>query len=118
MLRIGVTRQPVTMYASVIDASLWCLGRWTVLSQDEHPHLGLPFYHLHPCQTAARMACLRSLHLSPTPPLSELQPSTRLSAESQPGLLYLLQWFSLIAPVLDLPLPAVTFARLVSSSND
>eukprot|EP00884_Botryococcus_braunii_P008130 jgi/Botrbrau1/17318/Bobra.0015s0066.1 len=34
--------------------------RWTFLTQMEHPHTQLPYYGLHPCQTAARMALLLS----------------------------------------------------------
>ena len=29
-----------------------------MVTQDEHPATGRPFYFLHPCETSARMACL------------------------------------------------------------
>lgn len=79
------------------------VGRWTILSQDEHPLLGLPYFFLHPCGTPARMSRLICSCQN------EKEFRTGRDVEGvdacQRGLDYLIQWFSLVAPVLGLKIP-------------
>ncbi|XP_048764425.1 ubiquitin-like-conjugating enzyme ATG10 [Ostrea edulis] len=58
--------------------------RWTFVSQQEHPLLGLPFYHLHPCHTADLM--------KNTPTLTDKRQ-------------YIISWLSAVGPVVGLHLP-------------
>eukprot|EP00624_Nannochloropsis_granulata_P001569 evm.model.NODE_1774_length_14472_cov_27.124170.5 len=73
-------------------------GGRTVLSQDEHPILGQPFFFLHPCGTPGRMARL----LIEGERVGEDDDETK---KAQIGLTYLVKWFSLVAPVLGLSFP-------------
>lgn len=59
---------------------------WSMISQEEHPILGRPFYYIHPCHTTDAMKCLW----------------TRTSPVD-----YLTSWLSMFGPLvgLDLPLP-------------
>lgn len=56
--------------------------RWSVLTQQEHPIFGTPWYWVHPCRTAQLMAPLKS-HLHN----------------------YILTWISTLAPIVGLELP-------------
>lgn len=73
-------------------------GELTVLSQDDHPILGQPFFFLHPCGTPGRMARL-------------LIARERIGEDSDDGkkaligLTYLVKWFGLVAPFLGLRFP-------------
>lgn len=68
--------------------------KWGLLTQQEHPHLGRPFYHIHPCRTAAVMAkamqCLAG---------SEEEEGGNKAAGN-----YLITWLSTFAPVIGLEL--------------
>lgn len=68
---------------------------WTFISQIDHPHLGSPWYMLHPCQTSELM----SLMLLPND-----NTSARQSIHAVGGLQYMTAWFSLVAPPLYLQL--------------
>ncbi|XP_060077455.1 ubiquitin-like-conjugating enzyme ATG10 [Ylistrum balloti] len=67
--------------------------RWTFLSQQEHPILGRPYFHLHPCHTADLMEQVTSL--SPPEKISN----------------YIVAWLSAVGPVVGLELP-LTFAQM------
>lgn len=60
--------------------------KWTFLTQQEHPYLGVPFYQLHPCHTADMMKRASSV-------LSD-----------RPGN-YLVTWLSTVGPVVGLDIP-------------
>lgn len=64
--------------------------KWTFLTQQEHPYLGVPFYQLHPCHTADMMKRASSV--------SEERESHR-SAN------YLVTWLSTVGPVVGLNIP-------------
>ena len=72
---------------------------WTVLTQEEHPTLGTLAYTLHPCETAERMAAMLSDHGH--------------GVQSHGG--YMLSWFTIVAPILQLTLQPVAFRKLASS---
>ena len=55
--------------------------QWSLLTQAEHPRLGRPFFHLHPCHTASLMAMVPR------------------------GRGYLLSWLSSCGPLVGLRLP-------------
>ncbi|KAL9951819.1 hypothetical protein ACROYT_G044554 [Oculina patagonica] len=61
--------------------------KWTFLTQQEHPYLGVPFYQLHPCHTADMMKRVSSV-------TEELE--TDRSAN------YLVTWLSTVGPVVGL----------------
>lgn len=65
---------------------LWA-GRWTFLTQSEHPVLGLPCYHLHPCHTATMMAPIMSAGACN----------------------YVLSWLSLVGPAVGLKMAAAVY---------
>ncbi|ETV94064.1 hypothetical protein H310_12096 [Aphanomyces invadans] len=78
------------------------------ISQDEHPVLGLPFYVLHPCETAACLSLLLDQRVSTAsstrPPLPPLQ--------------HLLAWLTLVQPCTRIRVPAsFAMAYLRSSSS-
>ncbi|XP_067678761.1 ubiquitin-like-conjugating enzyme ATG10 [Haliotis asinina] len=58
--------------------------RWSILTQQEHPILGRPFFQLHPCHTADLM--------------SKLIPNSCSGN-------YLLSWLSAVGPVVGLKVP-------------
>lgn len=58
---------------------------WPMISQEEHPVLGLPFYFLHPCATATLLGQLR-----------------RRNRTSGSG--YLVSWLSIYGPLIGLKL--------------
>jgi len=58
-------------------------SQWTTLTQTQHPLLGFPFFHLHPCHTADLIkACQRP-----------------------PGCNYIMTWLSSIGPIAHIDLP-------------
>ncbi|KAI0229423.1 Ubiquitin-like-conjugating enzyme ATG10 [Lamellibrachia satsuma] len=62
------------------------LDRWTTLTQQEHPHLGRPFFQLHPCHTGQLMGkALTDCH-------------THLRR-------YLVCWLSSVGPLVHMTLP-------------
>lgn len=68
------------------------VDKWGLLTQQEHPYLGRPFYHIHPCHTAAvmgkAMQCVEG---------SE-------GGEGRTAGNYLITWLSTFAPVIGLEL--------------
>lgn len=68
---------------------------WTFISQTDHPHLNLPWYMLHPCQTAELIDLIL-----------DANGKQDLSAQSinsiGKGLQYMSVWFSLVGPVFRL----------------
>ncbi|XP_023232880.1 ubiquitin-like-conjugating enzyme ATG10 isoform X2 [Centruroides sculpturatus] len=58
--------------------------RWTMLSQQEHPILGRPFFTIHPCHT------------------SELMKNVLSVAEKQESFNYLVSWLSIVGPIVGL----------------
>ncbi|KAJ7321414.1 E2-like conjugating enzyme atg10 [Desmophyllum pertusum] len=64
--------------------------KWTFLTQQEHPYLGVPFYQLHPCHTADMMKRVSSV---------TEQQGTHSSAN------YLVTWLSTVGPVVGLNIP-------------
>jgi len=59
--------------------------KWTFLTQQDHPYLGVPFYQLHPCHTANMMKKASSL-------------------TSDKHVNYLVTWLSTVGPVVGLDL--------------
>ncbi len=56
----------------------------------EHPLLGIPFFFIHPCNTAAFMKEL-------------------FSSDNQDKSMYVLSWFTLVAPVVGLTAPSLLY---------
>ena len=75
-------------------------GGWTVLSQDEHPILGQPFFFLHPCGTPGRMTRLLIVERRVGEEEEEEE-----EKKARVGLVYLVKWFGLVAAVLGLRFP-------------
>ena len=60
--------------------------KWGVATQQEHPHLGRPFYHIHPCHTATVVGrAMQCCH-----------------GDDASGNNYLVTWLSTFAPVVGL----------------
>lgn len=80
----------------------------TFVTQAEHPILGVPFFTIHPCQTANIMALFRPgtifFYLSVTSYIVE-DPAVSSTAN------YLLSWLSVVGPVIGLELPLRYFVR-------
>lgn len=70
--------------------------RSTFLTQNDHPVLGVPFYFIHPCETAKLMGELRR-EQDPA-----LTPTKSTTADEHN---YLMQWLSIVAPVIGLHVP-------------
>lgn len=62
--------------------------KWGLVTQQEHPYLGRPFYHIHPCNTATVMEKAMKC----------LTPRDQQAKESN----YLITWLSTFAPVIGL----------------
>lgn len=62
-------------------------NRWGLVTQQEHPYLGTPFYHIHPCHTAIVMG-------------RAMQSTSAASSAN-----YLITWLSTFAPVIGLNFP-------------
>lgn len=69
---------------------------WKMITQQEHPLLRRPYFHLHPCHTAELMAQLQCSHWSP--------------------MNYLLSWLSTVAPAVLLDLPLCFATQLTTCS--
>lgn len=70
--------------------------RWRLLTQQEHPYLGQPFYHIHPCHTAAVMSKAMLC-------LAESGEGGRDESRREvQGGNYLITWLSTFAPVIGL----------------
>jgi ubiquitin-like-conjugating enzyme ATG10 len=82
-----------------------------VLTQGEHAVLGLPYFYLHPCETPQRMGCLERGGTSPT---KGSQKQQRVSE----GLRYLLRWLSMMAPVIQLKVPAQFLALILFGEDE
>ena len=67
---------------------------WTFLSQTDHPHLNLPWYMLHPCQTAELMDLMLNS--------AEAETAAQGTQDTDFALLYMTAWFSLVGPVFNL----------------
>ncbi len=63
--------------------------KWGMVTQQEHPYLGRPFYHIHPCHTATVVG-------------RALQCSSRVGGDTPPTSNYLMTWLSTFAPVVGL----------------
>jgi len=87
---------------SYVDILKTHYGRATtvLISQDEHPVYGVPYFFIHPCQTADR--------------LSELVECNPGNSKSTPAdLNYLLKWWSLVGPLLDLGITPKQYEELL-----
>ena len=85
-------------------------GGWTVLSQDEHPILGQPFFFLHPCGTPGRMT--RLLMVVDGEGVGKNEDGDE--KKTRAGLTYLIKWFGLVAAVLGLRFPPPFVQALLS----
>ncbi|XP_068201570.1 ubiquitin-like-conjugating enzyme ATG10 [Palaemon carinicauda] len=63
--------------------------KWESLTQQDHPVLGVPYFHLHPCNTMKLMSQLNC----------EKEPSLELR-----GRRYIISWLSMFGPVVGLKL--------------
>jgi len=88
-------------------------GGWTVLSQDEHPILGQPFFFLHPCGTPGRMTRL----LMVVDGEGVGKDGDGDEKKTQAGLTYLIKWFGLVAAVLGLRFPPPFVQAMLSLFN-
>lgn len=70
---------------------------WKLVTQQEHPLLRRPYFHLHPCHTAELMAQLQRPHWSP--------------------MHYLLSWLSTVAHAVLLDLPLCYATQLTTCSH-
>ncbi|CAN1345252.1 Ubiquitin-like-conjugating enzyme ATG10 [Linum perenne] len=65
-------------------------SKWTFITQEEHPYLNRPWCKLHPCGTSEWMKLLFQAE----------------KGVKKPGLdLYLLSWFSVVAPMVGIRIP-------------
>jgi Autophagocytosis associated protein, active-site domain len=94
-------------------------ARWTFISQEEHPVLGIPYYFVHPCKTASLLDALTRRSAGGSPATASTRsgvPVTMAGARgSAPACVaesaisahvtatsldaYLIRWLSLVAPV-------------------
>lgn len=63
----------------------------STLTQTEHPLLGIPCYHVHPCNTATMMSSVLD---------DKVEGSHVLNWQTR----YLIMWLSLVGPIINLPL--------------
>ncbi len=68
--------------------------RWSLISQQEHPLLCRPFYHVHPCHTAKVMGQALSI--------TSGSRNTSCSNEHSNGVNYLISWLSVFGPLVGL----------------
>ena len=68
------------------------VDKLSTLTQTEHPLLGMPCYHVHPCNTATLMASV----------LNDDTSSDELTMKWQTR--YLIMWLSLVSPLVNLPI--------------
>jgi len=69
--------------------------RWTFVTQKEHPVLGTPFFHIHPCETKLLMGVVQQYIASET--FDGPSDNDRHN--------YLVTWLSLVGPVVGIKLP-------------
>lgn len=65
------------------------INKLSTLTQTEHPFLGIPCYHVHPCNTATMMSSVLD---------NKMEGSGVLKWQTK----YLMMWLSLISPVVNL----------------
>ena len=68
------------------------VNKLSTLTQTEHPLLGIPCYHLHPCNTATMMSSVLD---------NKTEGSDMLKWQTK----YLVMWLSLVSPLVNLPFP-------------
>ena len=66
------------------------VNKFSTMTQTEHPLLGIPCYHLHPCNTATMMSSVLD---------SKMEGSDTLKWQTK----YLVMWLSLVSPLVNLP---------------
>lgn len=67
------------------------VNKLSTLTQTEHPLLGIPCYHLHPCNTATMMSSVLE---------NKMEGSDMPKWQTK----YLVMWLSLVSPLVNLPL--------------
>lgn len=80
---------------------------WETVTQHEHPILCQPFYHIHPCHTAAAMAT--ALQASD----GQSKPAESVASASS----YLLSWLAMFGPTIGLQVPLHYLTHICSKSN-
>lgn len=80
-----------------LDAPIRSGDRWSFLTQAEHPLLGVPFFHVHPCATSEAMTQLTGRLARPVLPSS-----------------YLVSWLSLVLPLVGVHVPHDIVAAICS----
>ena len=102
--------------------------RWGLVTQQEHPLLGRPFYHVHPCHTAEVMGNAVGRRNGVKSPRGELQDingslAAALTADDgtslEPRRLrfnYLLIWLSTFGPLVGLEIP-LAYAKLLTADR-
>ena len=82
------------------------VDKLSTLTQTEHPLLGIPCYHVHPCNTATMMSSVLE---------DEIQDTDDLKWQTR----YLIMWLSLISPLVNLPLatslPKISIIKYASA---
>lgn len=73
--------------------------RWTMLTQQEHPHLGRPYFIIHPCHT------------------SDLMKNAILVAKKQENFNYLVSWLSVVGPIVGLEISPHYITKYCSSAD-
>ena len=68
--------------------------KWSFITEDEHPVLSMPYFCLHPCNTAQFMERLLS----------------NVDGDSNGTCSYVLMWISAVAPIVKLDIPMVEYA--------
>ena len=67
------------------------VDKLSTLTQTEHPLLGIPCYHVHPCNTATMMSSILD---------DKMEGSHTMKWQTR----YLIMWLSLVSPLVNLPL--------------
>eukprot|EP00742_Colponemidia_sp_Colp-10_P003471 GILJ01003697.1.p1 GENE.GILJ01003697.1~~GILJ01003697.1.p1 ORF type:complete len:229 (-),score=13.92 GILJ01003697.1:109-795(-) len=86
----------VLRHSRLFDADT---SKWSVLTQGEHPVLGVPYLFLHPCQTADFMKIVWADNSASSPSES---PKGELKVD------YLTCWLALVGPLVGLSMPLAT----------
>lgn len=82
--------------------------RWSLISQQEHPLLCRPFYHIHPCHTAKVMGKA----LTVTSHSNSVSSSASVnSSPSSTSVNYLISWLSVFGPLVGLSVPLAYINR-------
>ena len=77
------------------------INKLSTLTQIEHPLLGIPCYHIHPCNTATMMS-------------SVLDDTVKGSGTLEWQTKYLIMWLSLVSPLVNLPFSIPLFSSCTS----